>query len=462
LPPVAAPAAALGLDAAISLAMPFLAALLVPAAPAADLVGRIALLGMVLTVAVAAAGGGYRHSVLFRTREQVRAVLRAAAAALAVLVLAIGLLGDPDDLDPAWAATAAALLLGGLGFGRLGMARLMAGTPGRRFAQRTLIVGSSLSGGRLLRLLRQLDERSLQIIGIVDDHGEVADGLIEGVPLLGPVDRLTSLVRRGQVDEVVLALPWAEERRILALVELLSDYPVHVRLAPDLISYHFPRCAQLDLHGHPMLHVAARPISGWRSVLKRGEDLLVGGIALVLCAIPMAVIALAIRLDSPGPVLFRQKRTGFNNGEFEMLKFRSMHHHLAEYRIREQTRVNDKRVTRVGAILRCTSLDELPQIFNVLRGDMSIVGPRPHAPGTCAGSRPFEQVVERYAARHRVKPGLTGLAQVRGYRGETNTEEKLIHRVESDLEYIDSWSLGLDLLILLRTVFTVLRMKNAY
>ena len=187
-----------------------------------------------------------------------------------------------------------------------------------------------------------------------------------------------------------------------------------------------------------------------------------GTLALALCAIPMLLIALAIRLDTPGPVLFRQKRTGFNNHEFEMLKFRTMHHHMAEYSIRRQTTRNDPRVTRVGAFLRRTSLDELPQIFNVLRGEMSIVGPRPHAPGTRAGSRPFEQVVDRYAARHRVKPGLTGLAQVRGLRGETRTEDKLIRRVESDLEYIDTWSLWLDLVIMLRTLVIVLRMQNAY
>jgi lipopolysaccharide/colanic/teichoic acid biosynthesis glycosyltransferase len=161
-------------------------------------------------------------------------------------------------------------------------------------------------------------------------------------------------------------------------------------------------------------------------------------------------------------VLFRQKRTGFNNHDFEMLKFRTMHHNKAEYAIRHQATRNDPRVTRIGALLRRTSLDELPQIINVLRGDMSIVGPRPHAPGTRAGNRPFEQVVERYAARHRVKPGLTGLAQVRGLRGETRTEETLIRRVESDLEYIDSWSLWLDLVIIVRTAVIVTRMQNAY
>ncbi len=452
----------LGLDAGVCLGAPFLAHLLASDAPEGALVVRVAVLLLLLTIGGSVAAGAYRSGMLFRTREQIAAVLRGAFTALAVVGLAAWLLADPAGLPPIWAGTASVLLLGGLTLERLAVGKIMTGSAGRRFAPRTVIVGSGLAGTRLLRLLRQLDDRSLRIVGIVDDHGDVPDGYVEGVPLLGPVARLHALVRRGLVDEVVLALPWAEERRILDIIDRLSDCPVHVRLAPDLISYHFPRSARFDLHGHAMLHVAERPISGWNSVIKRGEDIAVGVLALVLCAIPMALIALAIRLDSPGPVLFRQKRTGFNNAEFEMLKFRTMHHGAAEYAIRHQATRNDPRVTRVGAILRRTSLDELPQILNVLRGDMSVVGPRPHAPGTRAGSRPFEQVVDRYAARHRVKPGLTGLAQVRGLRGETRTEDKLIRRVESDLEYIETWSVWLDLAVLVRTMFIVLRMKNAY
>jgi lipopolysaccharide/colanic/teichoic acid biosynthesis glycosyltransferase len=173
------------------------------------------------------------------------------------------------------------------------------------------------------------------------------------------------------------------------------------------------------------------------------------------------LIAIAIRLDSPGPALLRQRRTGFNNRDFYVLKFRTMYHDAADPTVKRQVLAGDPRVTRVGAILRRTSLDELPQIFNVLRGEMSFIGPRPHAPGTRAGGRPFEEVMARYAARHRVKPGLTGLAQVRGWRGPTETEDKLIRRVESDLEYIETWSPWLDLVILVRTLLAVARMRNA-
>ena len=456
LQPVAASLAAIGLDAAICVAMPFLAALLAPAAPAAAQVGRLALLLLVLTLGGAALLGAYRQPVLFRRREQLRAVLLAGGAALAVCALAVALLADTAAPALSWAGSAAALLLLGLALGRLVVARAMAGDAGRRFAPRSVLVGSGLAGTRLARLLRQLDQRAVRVVGIVDDRADVAAGWPDGVTRLGAVAQLPELVRRGLIDEVVLALPWAEAGRIAGLIDLLRDYPVRVRLAPDLVGERAAPC------GQPILQIVERPIAGWRSVLKRAEDLLVGGIALLLCALPMALIALAVRLDSPGPVLFRQQRTGFNNRDFEMLKFRTMHHHMAEYSIRRQTTRNDPRVTRVGAFLRRSSLDELPQIFNVLRGDMAIVGPRPHAPGTRAGNRPFEQVVDRYAARHRVRPGLTGLAQVRGHRGETRTEDKLIRRVESDLEYIDQWSLWLDLSIMLRTLIIVLRMQNAY
>jgi exopolysaccharide biosynthesis polyprenyl glycosylphosphotransferase len=214
-----------------------------------------------------------------------------------------------------------------------------------------------------------------------------------------------------------------------------------------------------DVH---MIHILAPPLAGWPGLVKRIEDIAVAVLALIVFALPMALIALAIRIDSPGPILFRQYRTGFNNRDFRMLKFRTMHHHLADHAARTQATRHDPRVTRLGAVLRRTSWDELPLIFNVLRGEMSFVGPRPHAPGTRAGGRPFDQVVAHYAARHRVRPGMTGLAQVRGLRGETETEDKLVRRVDSDLEYIENWSLWLDLVVLARTAAAVLGMQNAY
>ena len=218
------------------------------------------------------------------------------------------------------------------------------------------------------------------------------------------------------------------------------------------------------LHGH----AAAPPARGWQAGAKRGIDIVLALALLVLGALPMGLIAIWIRLDSRGPALFRQPRIGLHGQPFRMLKFRTMHCQAAAPVLPGRTALccqatrDDPRVTRAGGVLRRFSIDEWPQLLNVLRGEMSLVGPRPHAPGTCAGGRPFEEVTARYAARHLVRPGITGLAQVRGWRGETETEEKLRRRVESDLEYIETWSLGLDIGILLRTIPAVLHATNAY
>jgi polysaccharide biosynthesis protein PslA len=208
--------------------------------------------------------------------------------------------------------------------------------------------------------------------------------------------------------------------------------------------------------------LAAPALDGWCAAAKRAEDVTVALAALVLLGPMMLLIALWIRADSPGPILFRQHRVGLAGREFAMLKFRTMFAMPeARHGWRQATR-GDARVTRVGAFLRSASFDELPQLFNVLRGEMSLVGPRPHAPGTCAAGRPFELVVPFYPARHRVRPGMTGLAQVRGWRGETDTEEKIVRRVQCDLEYIGRWTVWLDLLLLARTLGAMLSMKNAY
>lgn len=200
----------------------------------------------------------------------------------------------------------------------------------------------------------------------------------------------------------------------------------------------------------------------WNTIAKRTADLILGTIGLLVLSIPMLAIAAAIRLTSSGPALFRQERIGLHGRRFTMLKFRTMRHGPASLGSCPQATRRDKRVTPIGAWLRRTSFDEFPQLLNVLAGSMSLVGPRPHAPGTCAAGRPFETITHRYAARHCVKPGMTGLAQIRGWRGETDTEEKLLRRIDSDLEYIAAWSLGRDLTILFRTIVTMLRMPNAY
>jgi lipopolysaccharide/colanic/teichoic acid biosynthesis glycosyltransferase len=205
-----------------------------------------------------------------------------------------------------------------------------------------------------------------------------------------------------------------------------------------------------------------RPRVSTSPLLKRIEDIVIASALLALLGLPMVLIALAIRLTSRGPALFAQERIGLHGKRFRMLKFRTMRHGDARPGVCAQATRNDPRVTRFGALLRRTSFDELPQLLNVLDGSMSIVGPRPHAPGTCAAGRPFELITSLYAARHCVKPGMTGLAQVRGWRGETDTEEKLLRRVDSDLEYVATWTLLSDLVIMLRTIVAVICMRNAW
>ncbi|HUB45836.1 MAG TPA: sugar transferase [Acetobacteraceae bacterium] len=201
-------------------------------------------------------------------------------------------------------------------------------------------------------------------------------------------------------------------------------------------------------------------LPAWPGAVKRGFDIAFAVVTLIIHVPLLLAAAVAIKLDSPGPVLFRQRRIGLHGRSFELLKFRTMQDRPFSQGPLCQTCRHDPRVTRVGAVLRRTSFDELPQLWNVLRGDMSLVGPRPHAPGTCVGNTPFEQVSDCYPLRHRVRPGMTGLAQVRGWRGQTDTREKLLRRLDSDLEYIATWSLGTDFLILLRTIATLWR--NAY
>ncbi len=421
-----------------------------------DVPGRhdgVTLLISVLTVAGGLATGAYDHPMLFSFRRQLRRIGIAAVAALGATICAAAAFGALWRLDPAWlmgSIAVAGLLLTG---GRAATAGALRALP--RSARRTVILGTGPQAARLAASLAR-DPAGLVLLGAVDEHGGRAVETPNGVPLLGGLPQLGAMIRRGEVDVVALAVPWSDEARITALMEFLSAYPVEVRLAPDLAA---DRVVNDGAPAIPLL--CARPISGLGACLKVVMDYALALTALLVAAVPMLLIALAVRLDSPGPILFRQRRTGFNDQPFDVFKFRTMYAHATDHEAACQVVEGDQRVTRVGAILRRTSLDELPQLFNVLRGEMSFVGPRPHAPGTRAGGRLFDEVVANYAARHRVKPGLTGLAQVRGYRGPTPTEREILKRVESDLEYIANWSPWLDIVIVLRTLLVVVRMRNA-
>lgn len=462
LPPALLISAVLLVDAVLVAAVGLAIAGLPDAAgrPAPELVALVT----VICAAVSGALGAYGHAALFGSRRTSARLVAGLATSIGGLELAAQALGSADalPLGPAllWFAVGAPLLLVGRSAGSLALR-----AAADRTRQRAVLVGDGPQAARFADAMQARQDRSLRLLGLVDDHpAEAMDAERGGssLPRIGSMQTLCAMIRRGEVDQVIFTFPWASEERLLRLQTMLADYPVDLRLAPDLAAYHGgaetgPEAGRLRL-----LRLADRPMRGLAGSIKTVEDYVLSLAALAVAAVPMALIALAVKLDSPGPVLFRQRRTGFNNKDFFVFKFRTMFHEHADHEVQRQVQEGDPRVTRVGAILRRTSLDELPQIFNVLRGDMSFIGPRPHAPGTRAGGKIFEDVTDRYAARHRVKPGLTGLAQVRGYRGKTDTEEKLILRVESDLEYIEKWSPWLDFVILVRTLLAVARMRNAH
>jgi Undecaprenyl-phosphate glucose phosphotransferase len=255
----------------------------------------------------------------------------------------------------------------------------------------------------------------------------------------------------------------AAEQRLVQLLKTLWVLPVDIRLWARSSRLRFRPRAYSYVGSLPFLDLFDKPIADWDRVAKACFDRVVGGILLVLFAPLMLAVALAIKLDSPGPALFRQKRYGFNNELIEVFKFRSMYTHMTDQNAAKLTTRDDPRVTRVGRFIRKTSLDELPQLINVaIKGNLSLVGPRPHALQAKAADRLYEQVVDGYFARHRVKPGITGWAQVSGWRGETDTSEKLQHRVEHDLYYIENWSVIFDLYILALTPFRLLNTENAF
>jgi len=323
------------------------------------------------------------------------------------------------------------------------------------------IVGAGASGKRLISALMQRREPWTQIIGFFDDRKNRLDDPVEGLEIKGTVGDLIEFARRHRVDEILVALPWSAEQRLLDILDQLKVIPANVRLAPDEIGHHFLDAGFSRIDGVPVYNIFRKPISGWGALLKRLEDLILGSIILVMVSPIMLLCALAIKLDSPGPILFKQNRYGYNNKLIGVYKFRSMYHARRDENCEQQTTKRDPRVTRVGNFIRRTSIDELPQLFNVLIGNMSLVGPRPHATNTKAAGKLFEEAVREYAARHKVKPGITGWAQVMGWRGETDTEEKIQRRVECDLYYMEHWSLFLDIEILFRTVMAVTG-KNAY
>jgi putative colanic acid biosynthesis UDP-glucose lipid carrier transferase len=351
---------------------------------------------------------------------------------------------------PLWAITGRCLLRGLFGW------FLARGIHARQYA----IVGANELGLHLAQSITASPDLGLRFAGFYDDRPE-SRTLELPAPYavrLGDVEELIDDAKRLQIETVFVCLPMRAELRIRQLIQALADAAISVYVVPDVFVFQLLHSRWSDVHGIPVVSVYENPLYGVDGFLKRAFDVSLGTLALILAAIPMSIIAALIKINSRGPVFFRQRRYGLDGREFCVWKFRSMTVCEDGEQIKQATK-NDRRVTWIGGILRSTSLDELPQLFNVLGGSMSLVGPRPHA---TAHNELYRTQIQGYMLRHKIKPGITGLAQINGCRGETETLDKMEQRVLFDHQYIREWSIWLDLRIMLQTFKIVFSRQNAY
>ena len=364
----------------------------------------------------------------------------------------------PDLWFPAWLGLAFVLLMTTRSVAHVLLARCA-----RRglFDTSIAIYGAGRIAMKLQEHVRRYPDGT-RLVGVYDDRQDPQRVDMSGLPMAGRLKDLIEAGRKGIIDEIIVALPQAADQRTTEISRKLEQLPVRIRvctyIASDLIDADPTRHKVSSLGPLGLLDVKSKPMADWSPILKSVEDLVVALVLVVVAAPLMALIALAIRLDSPGPIFFRQRRHGLNNRVIEVLKFRTMRVLEDGAEIKQATR-DDPRITRVGKWLRRLSLDELPQLINILKGEMSLVGPRPHA---LVHNEYYGDMLERYANRHQVKPGITGWAQINGFRGELQAAEDMQRRVEHDLHYIDHWSIWLDLRILLLTPVYGLKHRNAY
>jgi len=327
--------------------------------------------------------------------------------------------------------------------------------------QRIAFYGADPQSVALTRqLLESLKFPHLRFVGIADDRAR--ESHLQGLPMLGDLNRLCELARRGEVDQVLISGSNFTPKRLEQIVEGLSEVCVDVSLIPSQAIELSPNYRVNLLGTVPVLTLWQRPFRDMNQLVKRAEDLVLSSLALILLSPVLLITALLVKLSSPGPVLFVQPRVGFNNETINVFKFRTMYTHMTDVGARKTTTRNDPRVTPVGRVLRRFSIDELPQLLNVWQGSMSLVGPRPHGTEMMVGDRFYHEAVRGYAGRHRVKPGITGYAQVKGLRGEVRTIERAKRRIELDKHYVDNWSFWLDIWILFATVRAVLFDRDAY
>jgi Undecaprenyl-phosphate glucose phosphotransferase len=331
------------------------------------------------------------------------------------------------------------------------------------FRTRIAFVGGGQAAEDALNLLEQSSTDEFEVLGLFDDRFDNrSPESVRKYKKLGSISDLAPYARAQAIDLIIVAIPLSAETRMLQILKRLWELPVDIRISGAAGKLKLSRGAYTYLGNLPLLSAFERPLSGWDAIMKSLVDRVIALCAIIGLAPIMLAVAAAVKWESKGPVIFKQKRFGFNNELVEVYKFRSMFTDMSDAAAAKLVTKDDPRVTRVGRIIRKTSLDELPQLLNVLLGTLSLVGPRPHATQAKAAGTLYDEVVDGYFARHKVKPGITGWAQINGWRGETDTREKIEQRVKHDLDYIDRWSIGFDLYILAKTPLALLKSENAY
>lgn len=415
------------------------------------------ILGATVVTTLLRRDGYYEFNRLISSRHAPRAIVSRWTATIVGLIAFSFAIKNSEDFSRVWLLAwylSAASAMVTTRYMCAYLLRREAGENGA-LARRIAVIGGSQAAHDFAELVRRT-EAAAKIIGIFETDPNGAQG--RSFDLSGDLEVLARLARRGDIDDIVIASSAASEREVDALVNRLSILPVSVSICacPDWLRHTGGEMARIG--AAPVLNLYRRPLEGWGGFIKTVEDRALAAAALMALSPVLLVIAVAIMLQGKGPVLFSQQRHGFNHSVFRIYKFRTMTVAEDGEDVVQATR-QDPRVTPLGKILRRYSLDELPQLFNVLKGDMSLVGPRPHA---LAHNHDYAQKIENYSGRHKVKPGITGWAQVNGCRGETSETEHMAERVRYDLEYIDNWSLYFDIKILAMTVFAVLSPKNAH
>lgn len=425
-----------------------------PALPFAET--ALLVLSGVVFMACLLVGGGYSPRAMALPARQ----MGAGAWAFGCLIIVWWVSGMAAAYRPPMLAAFAVILVICVVVSRMVMAVIIGRLTHAGYLKRHLVlVGCGPGAERIVDHLAQCQESDLELLGIFDDRRSRVPAALGSVPILGDSDDLIEMVRSKRVDCVIVTLPWVAEERTIHLLRKLRNVPVRIDIVTHSALWGLGGNGFDNSAGLPTITVLNRWVDHQTGLVKRAEDLVLALAMLSVLWLPMLVIAALIRLDSPGPALFRQPRYGCNNRVFDVYKFRSMRNDLKPDPEIRQARVNDPRVTRIGAFLRRSSLDELPQLLNVVRGEMSIVGPRPHA---VPHNLRYGSVIDEYFARHNVKPGITGWAQVNGLRGETYTDEDMRKRVASDIHYIENWSVLFDLKIIALTALRVWFQKTAY